>query len=443
MSGIARLLLERGFKVSGSDQKSNTVIEQLQTLGAEVFIGHDAAHLKGVDEVIYSSAIREDNPELMAARKMGVVVLRRAEALAQLMQGRKVIAVTGSHGKTTTASLSACLLVEAGLRPMIAVGGILRNLDCNAYFGDGQYFVAEADESDGTFLCYQPDYSIITNIDYEHLDYYGSFERFLQAVREFVNKTRQGGCLILCYDDVNLRKIASGHKGRCILFGLTQQADIFAEQISFDNLSSEFDCVYKGSRLGRFFLPLGGRHNISNALAVVALGLQLGIDMETIRNALAKFRGARRRMEIKYSDHRYTVIDDYAHHPTEIKATLRAVRDIKSLKRLVVIFQPHRFSRTRLLMEEFARCFGEADFLFLTDIYSASEPPIEGIDGEALYKKIKLYNPQKEIYFFAQKERLIPHIMQILSFGDVVLIMGAGDITRIGDELVEEIKRKG
>lgn len=438
MSCIASLLLRRGVKVSGSDVKESRITRELKKMGADVFLGHASVNIENADLVVYSSAVKDDNPEVIEAKKRGVPVIKRAEALAQLMAEKTAITVTGSHGKTTTTSLISCLLLEAGLNPSVAVGGILRNIDTNACFGDGDYFVAEADESDGSFLCYEPTYSIITNIDYEHLDYYRDYQNLIDSFTEFLNKTKEGGCAFCCNDDLALMNIVKEYTKRRILFGLTDSADIYPSNVQINGLSSRFDCYYKKKLIDSFYLPLGGTHNISNSLAVIALGLELGIDVDIIKRTLSNFKGAGRRIEIKYNHDDYLVIDDYAHHPTEIKATLAAVRNLKA-KRVVAVFQPHRFTRTQLLLDEFAKCFDLADYVVITDIYAASEPPIPGISGQTIYEKVKERSPQKEVVFIP-KGGIVMHVLEILKPGDVVVTLGAGDITKIGDELVEKLK---
>jgi len=442
MSGIAQLLIRRGFRVSGSDLKDSPIIQELRRLGAEVWIGHDAGNIKGADTVVYSSAIKKDNPELREAKALGIPLLQRAEALAALMQEKTVITVTGSHGKTTTASLVSYLLLEAGLKPTLAVGGILRNIDTNASIGDGRFFVAEADESDGSFLRYQPDYSIITNVDYEHLDYYKDFGNEVGAFRQFLTHTKDNGCVFACSDDSVLRDLLQEYKRRYVFFGLNKGAQIVAQNIRLKELSSEFDCFHNGKRVDRFQLSLGGLHNISNSLAVIGLGLELGIDLASIKRTLLGYKGARRRLEVKFKDERYTVIDDYAHHPTEIRATLAAVRNMTG-GRTVAVFQPHRFSRTKLLQEEFGKSFDLADYVVVTDIYSANEPAIEGVTGRLIYDKIKQYSPGKEVYFLP-KEEIASHILKAMRPGDLIITLGAGDIVKTCDELAQEFnKRKG
>jgi UDP-N-acetylmuramate--alanine ligase len=440
MSGIAKLLLRNGIKVSGSDIKESKAIDELRDLGAQVFIGHNREFIKGVDFIIYSSAIKDDNPEILEAKRLNLPLLKRAQALAGLMQDKTVITITGSHGKTTTTSLVSYLLLESGLYPTVAIGGILRNIDTNAYFGNGNYFVAEADESDGSFLYYQPRYSIITNIDYEHIDYYKNFENEVNVFWKFINNTRADGCVIVCADDNNLKNMLRNYKNRYILFGLKDCADIFPKNIEFEGLRSCFDCFYKNKFIDRFNLSLAGEHNISNALSVIVLGLQLDIDLRFIKKALSDYRGVNRRLEIKFDNNDILLIDDYAHHPTEIKATLKALKYLKK-SRIIAVFQPHRYTRTKLLLDEFSRAFDLADYIIITDIYPASEPPIEGIDAKCLFDKIKKYTPDKEITLLA-KENIVSHILEIIERGDLIITLGAGDISKISDELVENLRRK-
>jgi len=440
MSGIAQLLLRAGATVSGSDVKESHATQELKALGARISIGHDAKNIDGAQVVVYSSAIKEDNPEFAVAKLKGILI-KRAQALAQLMRDKTVITVTGSHGKTTTTSLVSYLLLEAGLNPTAAIGGILRNIDNNAFLGSGKYFIAEADESDGSFLYYSPKYSIITNIDREHLDYYKTFEAEIRAFKEFIHKTEEGGCIFACSDDENLSDILKGYKFRRVLFGIERQADIYPKNIEMNGLSSDFDCYYQNKFVGRFHLALGGIHNISNSLAVIALGLELGIGLEFIKKTLSLYRGAKRRLEIKYQDDNFLLIDDYAHHPTEIKATLAAARNIK-VKRMIAIFQPHRYTRTQLLLDEFSRSFDLADYVLITDIYAASEPSIEGVSAKKVHDKIKEHAPDKKVLYLP-KERITEHILEIISPGDMVITIGAGDIVKISDELAEKLKEQG
>jgi len=438
MSGVAHLMLKAGFTVSGSDLKENRITDELKKLGARIFVGHSADNLSGQSAVVYSSAIKEDNPEIRRAKHAGIPLLKRAEALALLMRDKTVITIAGSHGKTTTTSLVSYMLLEAGLCPTVAIGGILKNIDTNACLGSGEFFVAEADESDGSFLCYHPKFSIITNIDREHLDYYKSFENELNAFRDFLKGTRNPGCVFACTDDLNLKRLLSDYKQKVVSFGLNQPADIYAKNIELNGLSSDFDCYHQDKFVSRFHLALGGRHNISNSLAVIGLGLELGIDLKFIRRTLEAYKGAGRRLEIKFKNEKFLVLDDYAHHPSEIKATLSAISNLKS-RRKIAVFQPHRYSRTQLLLNEFAVCFEQADFLIISDIYAASEQPIDGVDARVLLKKIKELYPDKQALYLA-KEKITDFLLDFMRAEDVVITLGAGDIVKVSDALAEKLK---
>ncbi len=440
MSGIAQLLLRRGERVSGSDIKESRLTQELREAGAKIFIGHQASNLAGADVVIYSTAIKQDNPEIQEAERLKVSLIRRAQGLADLMQEKTVITVTGSHGKTTTTALISYLLLEAGFRPTVAIGGILKNTDNQAWLGEGEFFVAEADESDGTFLYYRPEYSIVTNIDHEHLDYYKNFGNELSAFKEFIHQTRPEGCLFFCSDDVNLKNLTEGYPYKYVSFGLSPDAEIHPENIKINGFSCEFDCLYRHKFVERFSLALAGRHNISNALSVIALGLELGIDLRCVKKTLADFKGACRRTDIKFDADGYLLIDDYAHHPTEIRATLAAIRNFRG--RVIAVFQPHRYTRTKLLLEEFAQSFALADVVYVTDIYPASEPVLEGVTAELVCERIKKYNPDKEVRYL-NKEEIVPRIMEIVKPGDLVITLGAGDIVKVCDELAKEFKRQG
>jgi len=358
--------------------------------------------------------------------------------LAELMQHKTAITIAGSHGKTTTTSLISYMLLEAGLSPTVAIGGILKNIDTNACLGSGKFFVAEADESDGSFLYYQPKYSIITNIDYEHLDYYHNFDNELSAFKSFISRTQKDGCVFACSDDPILLDLVKDYENRCLFFGLNMPTDIYANNILFTELSSDFDCYFKNKFVYRFHLALGGKHNISNSLGAIGLGLELGINLECIAKSLKECQGAGRRLEIKFKNDKYMLIDDYGHHPSEIRATLTAITNLKS-KRRIVVFQPHRYTRTQLLLDEFAKSFDQADYLIITDIYPASEQPIEGINAQKLLSKIREYSAHKEVVYLAKKD-IIKHVLGILSDGDLVITLGAGDIVQVSDELAKELK---
>ncbi|MDD5044744.1 MAG: UDP-N-acetylmuramate--L-alanine ligase [Candidatus Omnitrophica bacterium] len=439
MSGIALILLKKGYVVEGSDVKDSNIINQLRRAGAKIYIGHNAENLKeGTNIVVYSSAIKEDNPELKEARRRHLTVMRRAESLARLMEDKTVITVTGAHGKTTTTSLASYLLFKANLNPTVAVGGILRNLDNNALLGSGKFFVAEADESDGSFLHYKPDYSIITNIDYEHMDFYKDWPNLISTYRKFINNTKESGMVFCCGDDINLKDILKTCKNKHLLFGLTKDSDIHPKDIKMRDWLTEYECIYKNKSLGKFSLPLMGTHNVSNSLAVIGLGMELDLDLKVIKETLSTFKGSERRLQIKLEQDGILVVDDYAHHPTEIRAVLNAIRNLNN-RRIVTIFQPHRYSRTKLLMDEFATCFDLSDYNIITDIYPASEEPIEGISGRSIYEKVK-QSGHKETHFLP-KEEIVDYVCKILKPQDLVITLGAGDIYKVNNDLVSKLKK--
>ncbi len=437
MSGIAQILIARGMRVSGSDLKRSPLIEKLRNLGAEVSIGHSSSNIKDADLLIYSSVIKQNNPELVAAHSQGITVLTRAQALGELANQKKAIAITGAHGKTTTASLISHMLVKCGLKPTVCVGGELFSLDGNAFLGEGRYFVLEADESDGSFLNLNPVYSIITNIDREHLDYYRDLAHIAETFRKFIGNTKEEGCVFFCQDDSELMKIVRSLDKRTFSFGLTPEADIFAEDIKMQESLSRFNCIYRGMSLGEIILQIPGRHNICNTLAAVAVGLEVGLDFKLIQDALSSYAGARRRLELKLKEKDVLIFDDYAHHPTEIKATLEALKSFKH-KRILAVFQPHRYTRTKFLIKDFGKCFQGVDHLIVTEIYPASEAPIEGVSAKNICQKAREAKV-KNVRFLSKKD-ILEHLLKEVRAGDLVAIMGAGDITRIADALAKEIK---
>lgn len=438
MSGIAQLFLAQGMRVSGSDLKHSRLIEKLKALGAEIFIGHSHANVKqDVDVVIYSSAIKQTNPELMIAHSREIPVLNRACALGLLANQKKTIAVTGAHGKTTTASLISHLLIKCALKPTVCVGGELFSLNGNALLGEGNYFVLEADESDGSFLHLNPLYPVITNIDREHLEFYRNLEHITETFREFMNNTKDEGCIFCCYDDPGLMKITSSLNKRFFTFGLSDQADIFAKDITMQDNKTCFNCIYQGESLGEVSLQIPGRHNICNALGAIAVGLELGLDFKSIQEALASYKGVRRRLQLKLKEKNILIFDDYAHHPTEIRASLEALNSFKH-KRILAVFQPHRYTRTKFLIEDFGSCFQGADLLIVTDIYAASEAPLAGVSARDICQKAREAKI-KDVRFLSKND-ILEHLLKEIRSGDLVVVMGAGDIGRIADALVERIK---
>jgi UDP-N-acetylmuramate--alanine ligase len=441
MSGIAELLLNLGYKISGSDMQESDITRRLQSLGGSVYLGHDAKWTNGADVVVISSAIDPDNPEIRAAVDSHIPVIPRAEMLAELMRLSKFgIAIAGSHGKTTTTSMVAWLLAEADLDPTVVIGG---KVDClggsNAKLGEGDFLVAEADESDGSFLKLDPVLEVVTNIDLEHIDYYSSIEEIKDVFLEFIDKIPFYGAAILCLDDPHVASILPEIKKRLLTYGLTSQANVFAKGITTSGISTRFEVCRENEVLGNITLSLAGIHNVYNALAAVTVGLELDIPFATIAAALQSFSGVQRRLQIKGERRDITVVDDYGHHPTEIRATLSALRDAWPKRRLVVMFQPHRYSRTKALAEEFYTAFHEADILLLTEIYSASESPIPGVSAEALLDGIKQHG-HRHAYFAPNFERLLDKTMDILAPGDVVLSLGAGNIWQAGEKLLEKIQ---
>ncbi len=441
MSGIAELLLNLGYRISGSDQQETDITRRLVSLGGTVHIGHDAAWISGADVVVISSAIAADNPEVQAAANSLIPVIPRAEMLAELMRLTKFgIAIAGSHGKTTTTSMVAWLLAEAGLDPTVVIGG---KVDClggsNAKLGAGDFLVAEADESDGSFLKLAPVLEVVTNIDLEHMDFYSSIEQIKSVFLEFIEKIPFYGAVILCMDDPHVASILPEIKKRILTYGLTSQANVYAKGITTTGLSTRFEICREHEVLGEITLSLAGVHNVYNALAAVTVGLELDIPFAAVAAALQSFSGVQRRLQIKGERRDIIVVDDYGHHPTEIRATLSALRDAWPKRRLVVLFQPHRYSRTKALAEEFYTAFHEADILLVTEIYSASETPIPGVSGEALVHGIKQHG-HRHAYFEPSIDKLLDKAMDIMAPGDVVLSLGAGNIWQAGETLLERMQ---
>ncbi len=438
MGTLATLLLEKGVQVSGSDIRENFFTQTLEEKGAEIFIGHNSRNIAGADYIVYSSAITPDNPELMAAKRQNLPVLKRAELLASLMSTAYAITVAGAHGKTTTAAMIAKLLIDARLYPTTIVGGIVSDEQSHAHLGKSKYFVAEVDESDGSFLFFNPMISVITNIDYEHMDYYEDFNNLLKAYEDFMNRTRPKGILIVNGEDEHLKRMVRKIPLRYQTFGLTTEDDISARDIQLHPFSSTFICCKKHVPLGPITLSVPGVHNIKNALAAIAVGLELSLDFDVIQQSLAQYRGVQRRFQKKADIQGILFIDDYGHHPTEIRQTIRTAKNLGK-KRLVVVFQPHRYSRTQRLFEQFIDAFDEADYLVVTDIYAAHEPPVEGVSGQRLWEAIV---KQKGMCGdFIPKENLTEYLLRIISEGDIVLTLGAGDIYCIGEEVIKRLEK--
>lgn len=438
MAALASLLLDKGHKVTGSDIKDTELTGVLRKKGAKVYIGHHVENISGAQCIVYSSAIRITNPEMIEGVSAQIPILKRAELLAELVNQEIGITVAGAHGKTTTTSMVSHVLHQAGLKPTTAVGGIINSTSAfDSNLGTGTYFVAEADESDGTFLYFKPTYSIITNIDFEHVDFYKNWDNIIVAYRKFIQRTQPDGCLIVCGEDPRLKQLASEEKVAALSYGMSPEFDVYAQDLVLAGYSSRFKCFYRGQYLGEQRLIVPGRHNILNALATIALGFRLNIPFETISAALNTFTGVKRRFQLKGHIGDVMVVDDYAHHPTEIMATLSAARSFGK-KRLVVVFQPHRYSRTKFLMDEFAKCFEFSDHLILTDVYAASEKPSEGADIQELYAKVQACCGEKAIYL--PKGEIMGHLLEMVRPGDLVLTLGAGDVTLLSDQFVSAWK---
>ncbi len=436
MSGIAELLLNLGYRVSGSDLNSSAITEKLESLGGMIYQGHSSEWIKGADVVVTSSAISRDNPEVTRARETHVPVIQRAEMLAELMRLQKYgIAIAGSHGKTSTTAMVSWMLANAGLDPTVVIGGKVDALGGNAKLGQGDFLVAEADESDGSFLKLSPVLEVVTNIDLEHLDYYRDIDHIKETFLDFIDKVPFYGAVIVCLDDENVADILPKISKRVITYGMTPQADVYGDNLSYRDGRVHFDVRYDGGKLGELSIAPPGNHNVYNSLAAVCVGLELQMDFMKIQAGLESFAGVQRRMQKKGEIAGITVVDDYGHHPTEIRATLSAIKQAWPDKRLVVLFQPHRYTRTRALFKEFQTCFHLADLLVMTEIYAASEKPLEGISGEKLLEATRKHGQKHVLYIKdvgTMAQELIPHLQK----GDLVLTLGAGNIVNVGEELL-------
>ncbi len=437
MGPLALLMLAKGCRVSGSDIKESPTVKILKDQGACITIGHNARNISEPNYVVYSSAISSENYEIIEAKRRNIPILRRAQLLAQLMNAQSGVAVAGAHGKTTTTSMVSHLFIQAGLKPTTAIGGIVNGASYNAAVGDGQYFVAEMDESDGSFLYFYPMHAIITNMDFEHVDYYHTWENIVQAYQCFMEQVSAQGQVVICGEDARLLKMAKEQGRTFLTYGFYPKCDIYANNIQLTYAVSSFDCYFKKEKIGRIELAIPGKHNILNAMACVGMGCSLGIDSDIIRESLGTYRGVQRRFQIKADVNAVMVVDDYGHHPTEIKAVIDTARLFPE-KRLVVVFQPHRYTRTQSLMDEFARCLALADYVILTDIYAASEKMIEGVSSQRLFAKIEHNDPGKAIYL--KKEDIVKHLEEAVRPGDLVIMLGAGDINQISDQFVDSLK---
>ena len=440
MSGIAEILIDQGFEVSGSDRALSEVTDRLKDLGAEVYEGHSPENLKDADVLVYSSAVTTDNPEVAAAVKRNIPIIKRSEMLAETMRMKYGIGIAGTHGKTTTTSMVGLTLTEGGIDPTIIVGGKLSGLGgTNARLGNGEFIVVEADEFDRTFLKLTPVIAVLTTLESEHLDTYKDLDDIKSAFIEFANKVPFYGFVVLCLDEPALQDIKPSINKKVLTYGVTAQADIRAVDIIHSEFSSTYTVKYKGEELGKIKLNVPGLHNVKNSLVAVSIARELGIEFPKIKKALEKFSGVYRRFEIKY-DKKILVVDDYAHHPTETTATLSGIRAGWD-RRLVVVFQPHLYSRTRDFYQEFGRSFLNTDVFICTDVYPAREKPIEGVSGKLISDITEKFG-HKNVHYIADKNKVPEFLMSIVKDKDIVVTMGAGDIWKFGNKFVEMMENK-
>lgn len=436
MSGIAEVLLNLGYSVTGSDIKKSETTEYLKKIGAKIFIGHSKKNTKNVDVVVTSTAIDKNNPEVIESHRLKIPVIPRIEMLAEIARMKYTIAVGGTHGKTTTTSLASLILTKGCLDPTIVIGGRLKNIASGAKLGKGKFLVAEADESDGSFLKLSPAISIVTNIDDDHLEHYGTMENLKAAFLEFINKVPFYGCSILCNDDKNIREIYPLINRRFITYGIGDGADYLIKNIRNADGKTSFEIFFNGKKTLEVKWDIIGIHNILNATAASICGIELGVCSRKIKSALESFRGVARRLEIKYSADGITVMDDYGHHPTEIAATIDAIKRYKKPKRLIVIFQPHRFTRTKFLYKKIAESLSMADAVKLMEIYPAGEKPIEGIKSELIFKELKKLSKSVEMFERNDLRKLSSELKE----GDILLTLGAGDVYKLSDEICTFLK---
>ncbi len=441
MSGLAEVLLNLGYEISGSDLRLSPVTERLQKLGAKIWEGHDAAHVDDAKVVVVSSAVSEDNPEVQEARRRQIPVIPRGELLAELMRLKYGIAVAGSHGKTTTASMLATVLSSAGLDPTVVVGGRVSTMGgSNARVGQSDLLVVESDESDGSFLKLAPILAVITSIDREHLDHYRDLDHVLEAFLDFANRVPFYGAAVVCLDDENVQRILPRISRRTVTYGTSAQAGLVVSGIRPERFASVFRLRRRGEELGEFRLNIPGEHNVLNAAAALAVAFELGVDPDKAREGLARFQGVDRRFQKRGEAAGVTVVDDYGHHPTEIRATLETARQC-GYSRILVLFQPHRYTRTHLLMDDFARSFHQADAVFLTDIYAASEKPIEGVTAAALAERIRDHG-HRAVSYEGSLEEAARAVAEAAQPGDLILTLGAGSVSQAGGMILERLGRK-
>ncbi|MFQ6067058.1 MAG: UDP-N-acetylmuramate--L-alanine ligase [bacterium] len=440
MSGLAQVLLQMGYLISGSDKRKNNLTQKLQALGATIYQGHDSSYLKGVDLVVFSSIIPADNPELLEAKRKEIPAISRGKLLGYLVREKESIVVAGTHGKTTTTSLISSILRQAGKNPTMFIGGEFNEIKSNSQLGGDRYVVVESDESDGSFLCFLPKICVLTSLEDDHLDYYGSKNKLVEAFIQFTHNLKAGGTLIVNRDDLwlkqVLRRISLHYSQRLISYGIDSEGDVVANKVRLDEFTSSYEVRYRGEEPERITVSLPGLYNVYNSLAAITAGRSMGIRWDQIKMSLSFFQGVKRRFElVGQTGSGALLIDDYAHHPTEIEEVLKTAKRIRP--RIIVVFQPHRYSRTKTLLSKFARCFDEADILLLTKIYSAGESPIPRVSGRLLFDEVKQHRA-KPTYYFSAPQQILDFLRKAVRKNDLILTIGAGDVWKVGKRFLGE-----
>lgn len=438
MSGIAEVLINQGYEVTGSDLSRSTVTDHLVQIGARISFGHSSKNVQDAQVVVASNAINRANEEVVTAKENMIPVIPRAEMLAELMRMKQGIAIAGTHGKTTTTSLVGALLAGGKLDPTVVIGGKLKNIGGHAKLGQSEILVAEADESDGSFLHLSPTWAVVTTLDEEHMDHYKTLDKMKEAFLSFINRIPFYGSAILCLDDVNIQSLLPKIEKRVITYGMSSQADYYARNISIEDMKTRFTVYYRGKELGEILSGTLGQHNVCNALAAIAVALEMDVDFNTISESLSSFTGVQRRFEISHLSNSAIWVDDYGHHPAEIKATLKAAKDVWPDKILTVVFQPHRYSRTHFLMQDFWSAFSDADRLIVMDIYAAGENPIEGVDARRVAEGIRNFG-HKCVEHIESADQVVLRLAELIAPGEVVMTLGAGDVWKVGKQIMSNL----
>ena len=440
MSAIAYVVNRLGYKVAGSDAKQSSLTEMLKKEGITINIGHAHGQIGDCDAIVVSTAIKENNPEVVEAKERNIKILHRSDILALLINNRRGIAIAGAHGKTTTTAMLSWTALQSGVDPTVLIGGEVGALGGNAHVGKSDYIIAEADESDGSFVKFFPYIGIITNIENDHMDFYHTMEGMIKAFEQFIGQLHHDGAAILCFDDELLRVLATKVKCRYISYAIDHDADYMAKNINYGATVTEYDLYYQGKFIQQIILPVPGRHNVLNSLAVIAAGNLIGVTYEESKATLQLFSGAKRRYELKGKVDDITIVDDYAHHPSEIKTTLAAAMQIKT-GRLICLFQPHRYTRTSLLKEDFGKSFADCDELILTEVYSAGEDPLPGVDGRTIYDEV-IKTGKKEVEYIKASDDILNHLLNNAKKGDTIMTVGAGDIYLVGEKFLEKLRER-